>query len=446
MKIIIAGAGEVGQHLAKMLAEEFHDITVIDEDAKKLETISAVSDVYTIQGDSKDFNTLNRASLTRCNLFIAVNPVESDNILSSILAKKLGAKKCIARIENDTYLRPHNKEVLINLGIDYMYYPEKIAATEVLNLIGNTATTEYVSFSGGKLSLMVFKIRGNSPMVDKRIMDITSLDKKLKYRIVAISRDGDTIIPSRHNYIREGDTIYIIVDNRYSGELYAFTGQKNLKVNNLMILGGGQVGERIARSLEKTVNVKLIDNDKITAERLAESLEDTLVISSEGRDIEVIYDEDLENTDVFVALTGHSETNILASMLAKKKGAKKVIADVEDFSYINLAESMGIDTIINKKLITASTIFRFTMNTDVQEVRCLNGCDAEVLEFIAKPNSPITRTSIREMPWPSDALIGGVVRGESVFIATGDSEIKAYDRVVVFALPDAITKLANFFN
>ena len=446
MKIIINGAGEVGQHLAKMLAEEFHDITVIDEDAKKLENISAFSDVYTIQGDAKDFNILNKANLSKCNLFIAVSPVESDNILSAILAKQLGAKKCIARIDNDTYLKPFNKEVLINLGIDYMFYPDKLAANEVLNLLGNTAATEYVSFSGGKLSLMVFKISVHSRLVDKRIMDITKTEKKLKYRIVAISRDGETIIPSLHNYIREGDTIYIIVDNRYSGELYDYIGQRNLKVNNLIILGGGQTGERIARSLEGTVNVKLIDNDKITAERLAESLEDTLVINSEGKDIEVIYEEDLENTDVFVALTGHSETNILASMLAKKKGVKKVIADVENFSYINLAESMGIDTIINKKLITASTIFRFTMNTDVQAIRCLNGCDAEVLEFIAKPNSLITRASIRETPWPADALIGGVVRGESVFIATGDSEVKAYDRVVVFALPEAITKLANFFN
>lgn len=444
MKIIIAGAGEVGQHLATMLAEEFHDITVIDEDAKRLEKISSISDVYTVLGDGKDFNVLNRAKLSKCGLFISVYPRESDNILSSILAKQLGAKKCIARIENDTSLHPDNKEVLINLGIDYLFYPEKIAANEVLTLLGNTSAIEYVNFSGGKLSLMVFKIYAKSPLSDVRLVDITPKNKDLHYRVVAISRDGETIIPRRHNYIREGDTIYVIADSRYAGEVNSYIGHENIKINNVMILGGGHIGERIAKSLEGRVNVKLIDHNKATAERLAETLENTLVINSDGR--EVLYDEDLQNMDAFLALTDYSETNILASMMAKKMGVKKVITEIENFRYINLAENMGIDTIINKKLITASTIFRFTMNTDVQAIRCLTGCDAEVLEFIAKPNSVITRTAVRDVPWPNDAIIGGVVRGESVFIVTANFNLKAYDRVVVFALPNAIPKLAHFFN
>lgn len=446
MKIIIAGAGEVGQHLATMLAEEFHDITIIDDDAKRLETVSSISDVYTVLGDSKDFTILTRAKLNKCGLFIAVHPKESDNILSAILAKQLGAKKCIARIDNDAYLEPYNKEVLINLGIDYMFYPEKIAAQEVLTLLGNTATTEFVNFSGGRLSLMVFKINSQSPLIDRRLMDITAGNEPLRYRVVAISRKDETIIPRRHSYIREGDTIYVIVDNRYASEVNSCIGQAKVKVNNVMILGGGLIGEKIAKSLEDRVNVKIIDHNKAKAEKLADVLHNTLVINSDGRDMEVLNDEDLENMDVFIALTGRSETNILASMMAKKKGVKKVIAEVENFSYINLAENMGIDTIINKKLITASTIFRFTMNTDVQAIRCLNGCDAEVLEFIAKPNSIITSTIIRDVPWPDDAMIGGGVRGEIVFIATADTQLKAYDRVVVFALPSAIPKITHLFN
>lgn len=447
MKIVIAGAGEVGHHLATMLAEEFHDITVIDDDAKRLETVSSISDVYTILGDAKDFNILGRAKLNKCALFIAVCSVESDNILSAILAKQLGAKKCIARIDNDTYLQPYNKEVLINLGIDYMFYPEMIAANEVLTLLGNTATTEYVNFSGGRLSLMVFKINDQSPLVDKRLMDIVPCEQtELHYRVVAIARDGKTIIPRGHNYIRSGDTIYIIVDNRYASEINAYIGQENVKINNVMILGGGLIGEKIARALEDRVNVKLIEHDKDRAEKLADSLAQTLVINSDGRDIDVLYDEDLESTDVFVALTGRSETNILASMLAKKLGVKKVIAEVENFSYINLAENMGIDTIINKKQITASTIFRFTMNTDVQAIKYLNGSDADVFELIAKPNSLITKKLIKELKWPETAIVGGIVRGELVFIAMGDTQIKPYDRVVVFAFPDAFLKIEQFFN
>lgn len=446
MKIIIAGAGEVGSHLAKMLTEEFHELTVIDDDPKRLERISNVADVYTILGDAKDFEVLKKARINKASLFIAVYPTESDNILSSILAKQLGVKKCISRIDNDSYLQPFNKEIFINLGIDYMFYPEKIAALEVITLLGNTSTSEYVNFSGGKLSLMVFKITSSSPLLDKRLMDISDSKSKLKYRTIAISRGDETIIPKRQNYVREGDTLYVIADNRFSSEVMAFTGQQNVKINNVMILGGGPIGERIAKSLQSTMNVKLIDYDRIKAEKLAENLENTLIINHDGRDIEMLYEEDLGNMDAFVALTNRSETNILAATLAKKAGVKKVIAEVENFNYINIAENMGIDTIINKKLITASMIFRFTMNTDVQAIKCLNGCDAEVLEFIAKPESLITTDLIKNVPWPDDALIGGIVRGENVFIATGDFLIKPYDRVVVFALPNAIPKLAHFFN
>lgn len=446
MKIIIAGAGEVGSHLAKMLTEEFHELTVIDDDPKRLERISSVADVYTILGDAKDFEILKKAKIHKASLFIAVYPTESDNILSAILAKQLGVKKCISRIDNDSYLQPFNKEIFINLGIDYMFYPEKIAALEVITLLGNTSTSEYVNFSGGKLSLMVFKVTGSSPLLDKRLMDISDSKSKLKYRTIAISRGDETIIPKRQNYVREGDTLYVIADNRYASEVMVFTGQQNVKVNNVMILGGGPIGERIAKSLQSTMNVKLIDYDRSKAERLAENLENTLIINHDGRDIEMLNEEDLGHMDAFVALTNRSETNILAATLAKKAGVKKVIAEVENFNYINIAENMGIDTIINKKLITASTIFRFTMNTDVQAIKCLNGCDAEVLEFIAKPESLITTGQIKDIPWPDDALVGGIVRGENVFIATGDFLIKPYDRVVVFALPNAIPKLAHFFN
>ncbi|MBE5032411.1 Trk system potassium transporter TrkA [Gallalistipes aquisgranensis] len=446
MKIVIAGAGEVGSHLATMLSGNSHDIVVIDDEQKLLDEISGMADVVTIEGDCTTFATLKKASVRKADLFIAVNHEENINIISAMLAKQLGARKSIARIDNNEYLEPNNKEIFINMGIDYLFYPEKVAAREVINLLGNTATTEYVDFSGGKLVLVVFKLDSSSPLVDKTLIQVTSDRENLPYRTVAISRAGETIIPRGDDVFQEHDTIYVITNQESVHAVMEFSGKSNVEINNLMILGGSRIGVRIATELQDQVNVKLVDYNAEKAYKLAETLEKTLIINEDGRNTDSMLEEGLTNMDAFVAVTGRSETNILAALLAKRMGVKKVIAEVENLNYISLAESMGIDTIINKKLITASNIFRFTMSTDVQAIKCLTGSDAEVLEFIVKPNSPATKAKIRELDFPRDAMIGGIVRGDKIFIAVGDMEINAYDRVVVFALPDAISRIGKYFN
>ncbi len=446
MKIIISGAGEVGSHLAKMLSGGAHDITVIDSDPKLLDDISGIADVVTVEGDSTTFSILKKASVRKADLFLAVNQVENINIISAMLAKQLGAKKTIARIDNNEYLAPNNKEIFINMGIDYLLYPEKVAAREVINLLGHTSSTEYVDFSGGKLSLVVFKLDTTSPLIDKTPVDLVQNPEQMTYRIVAISRGDTTIIPHADDKFGEGDTIYVISTQEAAGEVSALSGNRDVEVKNMMILGGSRIGVRIADELQNEINIKLVEYNAEKAYRLAERLEKTLIINEDGRDTESMLEEGLNNMDAFVAVTGRSETNILTSMLAKRMGVKKVIAEVENLNYINLAESIGIDTVINKKLITASNIFRFTMNTDVQAIKCLTGSDAEVLEFIVKPNSPATKCKIRDLDFPSDATIGGIVRGDRVFIAVGSTEIAAYDRVVVFAKPGAIPSIGKFFN
>ncbi|MCC8063093.1 MAG: Trk system potassium transporter TrkA [Rikenellaceae bacterium] len=446
MKILIAGAGEVGSHLVKMLSNEYHDITIIDDDEKRLDELTAISDVLTIEGDVTSFDSLTKGEVQRCDLFMAVGPEENTNILSATLAKQLGAKKAIARIDNDEYLKPNNKEVFINMGIDYLFYPEKVAAQEVITLLGHSSTSEYVDFSGGKLSLVVFRLDASSPLIGRTLIEITRDRENLEYRTVAISRGGQTIIPRGEDMFEEGDTVYVISGRSSVKEVMEFSGKPNIDVKNLMILGGSRIGRRIARELQNEINIKLVDYNPEKAYKLAEMLDKTLVIAEDGRKSEVMIEEGLDKMDAFVALTGRAETNILAAMLAKRMGVKKVIAEIENMNYITLAESIGIDTIINKKLITASSIFRFTMNTDVQAIKCLNGCDAEVLEFIVKPNSPATKGKIKHINFPREAIVGGIVRGDKAMIATGNVEIKAYDRVVVFALPSAIGKVGAFFG
>ncbi|MBO5758787.1 MAG: Trk system potassium transporter TrkA [Rikenellaceae bacterium] len=447
MKIIIAGAGEVGSHLAKMLSGGLHDITVIDSDIKLLDNVTGMADVLAIEGDSTTIAVLKKAAVRKADLFLAVSQVENQNIISAVLAKQLGAKKVIARIDNNEYLEPNNKEMFISLGIDYLFYPERMAAREVITLLGHTSTTEFVDFSGGKLSLAVTKLEPTSPIVGMSLGDFKpGSDGVFTYRTIAISRDGETIIPHGDDRFQVGDTIYVLTTQESVDYVLKFSGKAEVEINNMMILGGSRIAVRIASELQNEVNIKLVDYNPDKAYHLAEILDKTLIINEDGRNTEAMLEEGLNNMDAFVAVTGRSETNILTAMLAKRLGVKKVIAEVENLNYITLAESVGVDTVINKKLITASNIFRFTMNTDVQAIKCLTGCDAEVMEFIVKPNSAATKCPLSELGFPLDATIGGVVRGDNVMIAVGSTQIQAYDRVVVFAKPEVVSKVGDYFN
>ena len=446
MKIVISGIGEMGSHLARMLSGNGHDITVIDVDTKALNELGNLADLITVEGDTTAFAVLRRAGVRRCDLFIAVNHDENQNILAAIMAKQLGAKKSIARVDNNEYLEPNNKEMFINMGIDYLFYPEKVAAQEVANLLGHTSTTDYVDFSGGLLALIVFKLEPTSPLLGHKLADLAADGSISDFRAVAITRGSQTIIPRGQDMFFEGDVVYIIARKDVAKRVTELSGQKSVEVKNLMILGGSRIGVRVALELQQDMNVKMVEYNGEKAYRLAEELEHTLIIHEDGRNLDAMLEEGLSTTDAFLAVTGRSETNILTAMLAKRMGVKKVIAEVENINYISLAESIGVDTIINKKLVTASNIFRFTMTTDVQAIKCLTGSQAEVLEFIVKPNSPATKHPIKELGLPDDTMIGGVVRGDRVFIAVGSTQINAFDRVVVFAMPDSITRVAEVFN
>ena len=446
MKIVISGIGEMGSHLARMLSGNGHDITVIDIDTKALNELSNLADLITVEGDTTAFAVLRRAGVRRCDLFIAVNHDENQNILAAIMAKQLGAKKSIARVDNNEYLEPNNKEMFINMGIDYLFYPEKVAAQEVANLLGHTSTTDYVDFSGGLLALIVFKLEPTSPLLGHKLADLAADGSISDFRAVAITRGSQTIIPRGQDVFFEGDVVYIIARKDVAKRVTELSGQKSVEVKSLMILGGSRIGVRVALELQDDMNVKIIEYNGEKAYRLAEELDKTLIIHEDGRNLDAMLEEGLGATDAFLAVTGRSETNILAAMQAKRMGVKKVIAEVENLNYVRLAESVGIDTIINKKRVTASNIFRFTMSTDVQAIRCLSGSEAEVLEFIVKPNSPATKCMIKDMRLPQDVIIGGIVRGDKAFIAEGDTRINAYDRVVVFSMPESIATVGGFFN
>ncbi|MCG8411852.1 MAG: Trk system potassium transporter TrkA [Bacteroidales bacterium] len=445
MKIIIAGAGEVGTHLAKMLSNEFHDIMVIDPDEERLRSINSNLDLLTITGSATSFEILKEAKVKKADLFISVTHSEETNINAAMIAKKLGAQKTIARVDNNEYIEPENISHFTGLGIDYLIYPERIAAREIVNLLGQTEAFESVDFSGGKLSLYVLRLNENALVLNQTLTEFTQ-GKEIEFRAVAIARNGKTIIPRGNDQFQLNDLVYVVTNKAGVKDVLKYSGKKKIDIKNIMILGGSRIGKRVAKSLENRFNIKLIEIDKEKSISLANQLSNTLVINGDGRNIDLLNEEGLTNMDTFIAVTGNSETNILSCMLAKKMGVKKTIAEIENIDYIDLGESMKIDAIINKKLTTAGRIYRFTMSAEVETMKCLTGSDADVLEFVAKKDSKITKACLREIEFPKDALVGGIIRNNKGFIAKGDTHIKADDRVVVFALPSAVKKLDNFFN
>ncbi|MBE6229224.1 MAG: Trk system potassium transporter TrkA [Bacteroidales bacterium] len=448
MKIIIAGAGEVGSHLAKMLSTESNDLTIIDSHEANLNKVSQIADVVTVLGSPTSISTLQQAGTADADLFIAVSPAHDQdvNLISAMLAKKMGSKKVTARINNDEYMHYENKLLFTELGIDLLFYPEKIAAYEISDLLKQTGTTEFMEFARGKLQMVVFRLDDGAPLIQKCVYDMLPLGNQTPYKAVAIAREGTTIIPTRDTRFVEGDLVFVICTSDGVKEAMTYSGKNEIDINKLMIVGGGRIGEMLARKMENNVEIiKMIEQREERCEYLAETLDKALIIHGDGRNTDLLIEEDVKDFDAFVAVTSSSETNILACVAAKKMGVPKTIAEVENIEYIKLAEGMGVDAVINKKLITAGRIFRFTLSNKVRSIKCLNGSDAEVLEFLVNPDSNITRGPLKDLKFPKEAIIGGVIRGNESFIANEYTELKPYDRVVVFALPQVLSKVNNFF-
>ncbi|MCT4614629.1 MAG: Trk system potassium transporter TrkA [Marinifilaceae bacterium] len=446
MRIVISGAGAVGTHLAKMLCNQDHDIILLDKNEELLKNIDSHLDVLTIVGSASSLHDLQEAKVNKADLYIAVTQIEEVNITSTILAKKLGAQKTIARIDNQEYLIAENKAYLQNLGIDELIYPERLAAKEVIRYLSHCGTRQIYEFSEGKLMLYGIKISSKSEIMDKTLEEVSKMTKDLDFRAVAIKRDDKTIIPRGHNRFTKGDLVFVVSKSDSVEKVMQIAGKEKYDIKKMMILGGSRIGQKTALELQEKMDLKLLEIDKEKSFKIADELEDTLVINGDGRDLDLLVEEGIAKMDAFVAVTGNSETNILACLLAKKMGVKRTIAEVENIDYIDLADNIGVGTMINKKLLAASYIYRFTMSADVHHSRWLTVSAAEVLEFAVKKDSKITKDKLSNIDFPDDANIGGIIRDGKGIIATGNTQIQEGDKVVIFTLASAINKVERFFK
>lgn len=446
MRILIAGAGEVGFHLAKLLARENQDIVIIDKDENRLEYAENHLDVFTLKGDATCPRMLRDAKIEKTDLLIAVTSTEAHNIAICIIGKQMGAKNTVSRVSNTEFFNKDSGVHLHDLGIDFMISPERLAANEIERLVKRIEFTDSFEFDDGLLHLIGIHLQKSSPVVGKRISETEYLNPDLDFIPVAIKRKNFTIIPRKDHYFEEDDFVYFIAKEEGLKILASISGNKKVTPKNIMILGGSRIGEKTARKMAEKYNVKIIEQDKNKCYELSESLDNVLVINGDVRNVELLEEENIENIDIFIAVTGTSATNIMSCLVAKAHGVEKTIALVENIDYINLSQKIGVDTMINKKLIAASSIFRHIRSGEVLSLANLHGVDAEILEFKATSNSKVTKKLIKDLNFPKKSLIGGVIRNGEGFITQGSFQIEENDHVVVFAMQEQISEVEQFFK
>jgi len=448
MKIIIAGAGEVGFHLAKLLSFESQDITLIDTHRDSLSYADTHLDIRVVRGDATSIKVLENSNVIDTDLVIAVTSSETTNITVCVLAKQLGAKRTIARISNTEFIDRKDEVGFTKFGIDELISPESLAANEIELLLNQSAFNDTYEFEGGALTMIGLHLNRTNSFIDKTVKEVASVFPNLKYVTIAMQRYGTqyTIIPRGDTQFKEGDQVYFITTKEGVDEIYELTGKERHEIRNVMILGGSNIGYKTASDLCKNrFNVKLIENDKEKAFEIADDIPSCLVINGDGRNVELLLEEDIQDMDAFISVTGNSETNIMSCLVAKSKGVKKTIALVENMDYFQLSHSIGIDTLINKKLLAANNIFRYIRKGEVVAMTKLNNMNAELLEFVVTPSSNVTNKIIRDIDIPRSAIIGGVVRDGEGQIALGDFKIQSGDRVVVCCQPQSISKVEKLF-
>lgn len=445
MKIVIAGAGAVGTHLAKLLSRENQDVILMDTDKEKLNFSRNNLEMITMVGSSTSLRDLEEVNVKNADLFIGVTPEESVNITSCMLASRMGAKKTFARIDNYEYLLPKNRDFFEKLGVNSMVYPEMLAAKEIVSAIKRPWVRFWVELCGGAIILAGVKIRSNSILVNKYLRELGS-DLK-KYHIVAIKRNNITIIPNGDHQVLEGDIVFFSTTNEYINDLAAIAGKVNFEVRNIMIMGGSRIAIRTCQYLPDNTNIKLLEIDRDKCHKLLEVLpKNVTVFNDDGRNADFLLQEGIRDVDAFIAVTGNSEANILACLAAKRFGVRKTVAEVENMDYISMAENLDIGTIINKKLITVSNIYRFLLSADVSTVKSLAFANADVAEIVARPNSRITKKEIKRLTLPKDVTLGGLIRNGEPMMIDGDTQVEPYDHVVVFCLEDALRDIEKFFD
>ena len=447
MKIVIAGAGAVGIHLSKLLSTEKHDCVLIDDDDERLENLDSNYDIMALNASPTSIKTLKDAGVSGADLFVGVTRYESRNITACTLAHALGAKKTVARVDNYEYLQPQNQKFFHVIGVDSLVYPEMLAAKDIISGLQMSWVRQRVDVHDGALVLLGIKLREGCEILNQPLKELCGPDDP--YHIVAIKHGGETIIPGGNDVLQLHDLAYFMTTREYIPYIRKIVGKEHYTdVKNVIVMGGGKTSVRAALTAPDYMNFKIIESDERRCEQLNELLNDSdaMVIHGDGRNLTLLEDEGIRNTQAFVALTGNAETNILACLTAKKLGVRKTVAMVENFDYVSMAEELDIGTIINKKNIAASHIFQMMLDAEVSNMRSLMMVESDVAEFVAAEGSKVTKKPVKALGLPFGVTIGGLVRNDQGYLVNGNSQIQAGDSVMVFCHEHNLKKVEKFFK
>lgn len=444
MKIVIAGAGEVGTHLAKLLSREDQDITVIDHDPDKLAPLDSNYNLLTVTGSPISFRDLSDAGIAGCDLYIAVTPYETENIVSCSVARSLGAKKTVARIDNLEYKDPRHRPFFASLGVADLIYPEYLASLDILSALTHNWARHWFELHGGKLILVAVKLRIGARLVGMQLKELAT--KLHNFHVAAIKRGLETIIPRGDDYVLPDDIVYFTTTRDHIEELIAICGKKLRRIKDVMIMGGSRIAVQLAQRGADKYHFKIIETDMERCEELSEKCPEAEIIHGDARDMETLRDEAIADMDAFIALTESSEANILTCLAAKEAGVPKTIAEVENIQFISAAESLNIGMAVNKKLLASSRIFQILLDADADTPKCLALADAEVAEIEAKPGSKITKAPVKDLHLSRDMTIAGLIRGDQGQLVTGNTQILPGDQVLVFSLNGVLHNVEKLFS
>jgi len=446
MNILIVGAGEVGLHLAKRLSAEKHNVTVLEKDPEKAQYAEEHLDALVIAGSGSSVEDLKNANIDQADVFAGLSNSDEVNLLSCRFAQKLNVAYKIARVRNPEYTRLEFILSPYELGVDLLVHPERETAKAIVRLIHQSSATGVVEFEGGKIQLLGIRLERDSPVLGKTLSELWKEQGDIAARIVAIKRKEHTLIPGGEEMLVAGDQIFVICEKKLIPTIVHITGKEDVSIQNIMILGGGLVGQFVAESLEDTIKIKVIESRSDKSEKVANALKKTLVIHGDGTDVDLLATEGILDMDAFIAATGDDETNIICTLIARHLKVPRTIALVNRTEYLPITPTIGMDAVVSKKLITVNSILRFIRKSTLENVDSIPGLDAEIIEIIPQKGSKITKHPLKNLHVRPSAIFGSVTRNNKVIIPTGETQIEAEDRVVIFALPKAVPDVEKLFK
>ena len=446
MRILIVGAGDIGFQLSRRLFRERIDITIVESDPVRAQRAREQMDAIVIEGHGASIRTLHDAGIAECDLVAAMTDNDEVNLIACLAAKNAGVQTTIARVRNPELMEKDCPLTAATLGVDHFIHPEQETADMIVRLIRQASTTDIIEFEEGKVQLVGVRLDADSPLLRVPLAELVRQHGDPPMRVVAIVRNQTTIIPGGDDTLVPGDHIFSVCAPDYIPEFIAHTGKKDININDVMILGGGLVGQFIARRLSGKKNVKIVESDSDKSRDIAVKLPDTLIIQGDGTDIDLMAVEGLQDMDAFVAVTGDDETNIISTLLARHLKVPRTIALVNKVEYLPITPGIGMDAVVSKQLLTVNAVYRHIQAQEVAAVASVPGIDAHIIEYIVEPTDKIARKPLKDIDFPRQAVIGAVMRGDEYIIPRGDTHIRSGDRVIVFTLPGSLSAVEKLFK